>query len=184
MSFLLGTLVGHSSRGSSSSTRLYNKPMRTTPPLRMRIKPLVLVGLPIASLRLLAEFVAPNLAMYFGVYYLMPIVILVLGAKDAWGPIRWTLIPISMATMCLIVWGIPNTIAYTSGQFLEWNHGRFYFEGWDSDQSRAAPIADTVVEKLGWGVSQGLLTSLVGTLWCTFWGTLLIWIPARRRHSS
>tara|TARA_R110002072_G_scaffold25443_7_gene85286 strand:- start:26315 stop:26791 length:477 start_codon:yes stop_codon:yes gene_type:complete len=156
--------------------------MQTTPPLRTRIKPLVLVGLPIGFARLLAEFVAPEIAMLFGVYYLIPVVILILGAKDAWGPVRWTLVPLSMAAMCLIVWGIPNTIAYTSGQFLEWNHGRFYFEGWESDQSRAAPIANTTLGKIGWGASQGVLTSLVGTIWCTLWGTLLIWMPARLRH--
>jgi hypothetical protein len=33
-------------------------------------------------------------------------------------------------------------------------------------------------------MSQGLLTSVGGTIWCTLWGTLLIWLPARLRHRS
>lgn len=112
--------------------------MQTTPPLRTRIKPLVLAGLSIAIVRFAAEFVAPDLGWYFGVYHLMPFVILIAGAKDAWGPVRWPLVPASMAVMCLIVWGM----------------------------------------------SQGLLTSVGGTIWCTLWGTLLIWLPARLRHRS
>ncbi|MFT7535180.1 MAG: hypothetical protein ACI85K_001131 [Hyphomicrobiaceae bacterium] len=158
--------------------------MQTTPPLRTRIKPLVLAGLSIAMVRFAAEFVAPDLGWYVGVYHLMPLVILIVGAKDAWGPVHWPLVPASMVVMCLIVWGIPNTIAYTTAQFLEWNHGRFYFEGWDSELSRAAPIAEASMDKLGWGMSQGLLTSVGGTIWCTLWGTLLIWLPARLRHRS
>lgn len=142
---------------------------------------MVQIGLPIAAARFVAEFVAPDIGWYFGVYYLMPVVMLWLGQRYAWGPIPWKLVPWSMFVMCLLVWGLPNTVAYTTGQFLEWDHGRFHFEGWDSDRSRAAPIAQTTIGKIGYGVLQGGLTSLVGTVWCTIWGSVLIWLPARMR---
>ena len=35
----------------------------------------------------------------------MPILILLLGAKNAWGPVRWPLIPATMVITCPIGWG-------------------------------------------------------------------------------
>lgn len=182
LGFLQGTWLGRAAAGGSSArVRLYNKSMPTTPPLRTRIRPMVCIGLPIATVRFALEFVAPDADWHIGVYYLLPVVMLVLGQRYAWGRIEWKLVPWSMFVMCLIVWGIPNTIAYTTGQFLEWNHGRFHFAGWDSDQSRAAPIAATTLGKIGYGLLQGGLTTLLGTVWCTIWGSVLIWLPARMR---
>lgn len=153
----------------------------TTPPLRTRVAQLATIGLPIGLSRYGCEFVAPDVASWFGVYYLMPAVFVVVAARGAWGRIGFLPLLATMALTCLIVWGAPNTLAYTTGQFLEWNHGRFYSNGWDDDASRAAPIADTAAGKVLWGVAQGLLTSVAGTVWCTLWGAALIWLPARLR---
>lgn len=156
--------------------------MPTVPPLRERIRGLVLLGLAIGLLRYALEFTASPYAMWFGVYYLMPVALLVVGLRGLWGPIPWPKMLGSIAVMCLLVWGIPNTLAYTTGQFLGWQHGRFHYGGPDDPATRAAPIAATTWGKLGWGVLQGVLTSVAGTIWCTVWGTLVIWLPARLRR--
>lgn len=156
----------------------------STPPLAVRIRGLALVGLAVGLLRYGLEFLAPDAAMWFGVYYVMPVAILVVGLRRSWGDVRWPALLGSMAVLCLVVWGIPNTLAYTTGQFLGWQHGRFHYGGPDDPANRAAPIAATALGKLGWGVLQGLLTSVAGTIWCTAFGTLLIWLPARLRRRA
>ncbi|MBL8730617.1 MAG: hypothetical protein JNM25_19525 [Planctomycetes bacterium] len=159
--------------------------MTPTPPLAQRIRGLVLLGLTIGLIRYALEFTQSQHTMSFGVYYVMPIAFLVVGLRGLWGDITWPKLLGSMAVMCLIVWGIPNTLAYTTGQFLGWQHGRFYHGGTeDAEHTRAAPIAATTLGKLGWGALQGLLTSVAGTIWCTLWGTVLIWLPARLRRAK
>lgn len=159
--------------------------MATTPPLAQRIAGLVLLGLTIGLIRYGLEFTHSQHTMWFGVYYVMPIAMLVIGLRGGWGDIRWPQLLGSMAVMCLFVWGIPNSLAYTTGQFLGWQHGRFYNGGTtDPEHTRAAPIAATTLGKLGFGLMQGLLTSVAGTIWCTVWGSLLIWVPARLRRRS
>lgn len=148
-----------------------------TPPLGQRIRGLVVFGLAVGLIRYVLEFVAPEQAWWFGVYYLMPIAFLVVGVRGTWGPIRWLPLLGTMFVVALIVWGIPNCLAYTTGQFLEWSHGRFYNAGPDGEGTRAAPIAATALGKIGWGVAQGALTSIAGTVWCTAMGTVLIWLP-------
>ena len=152
-----------------------------TPPLGQRIRGLVTFGLAIGLIRYVLEFVAPERAMWFGVYYLMPVAILVVGVRGSWGNVRWLTLFGTMVVVALIVWGIPNTVAYTTGQFLEWNHGRFYNGGLDAPGNRAAPIQATTLAKLGLGLAQGGLTSLAGTVWCTVMGTVMIWLPGVRR---
>jgi hypothetical protein len=146
----------------------------TTPPLASRIRVLVLIGLAVGLSRYALEFAASYAAMWFGVYYVMPVAILVIGVRRSWGDIRWPALLGTILVMCLIVWGIPNALAYTTGQFLGWQHGRFAAE-------RAAPLAATAFGKIGWGLLQGLATSVAGTVWCTVFGTIFIWLPARLR---
>ncbi|MCA8976641.1 MAG: hypothetical protein KDC98_18110 [Planctomycetes bacterium] len=153
--------------------------MTDVPSLGARLRPLALLGLAIGLIRYGLEFMAPGVAMFFGVYYVMPIAFLVIGIRRQWGPIRWPAVLGTMALLCLIVWGITNTLAYTTGQFLEWNHGRFYNGGPSDPDNRAAPIAATALGKIGWGLLQGVLTSVAGTIWCTLWGTVVIWLPAK-----
>lgn len=156
--------------------------MVTTPPLGQRIRSLVVLGLAVGLLRYALEFTASDHAMWFGVYYVMPIALLVVGVRGSWGDITWPQLLGSMAVMCLLVWGIPNTLAYTTGQFLGWQHGRFYAGDAEGEGGRAAPIVATLWGKIGVGLLQGLLTSIAGTVWCTMWGTLVIWLPARLRR--
>ncbi|MEO6596402.1 MAG: hypothetical protein ABIP94_16755 [Planctomycetota bacterium] len=155
-----------------------------TPPLGQRIRGLVLLGLAIGLIRYGLEFVASKHAMWFGVYYVMPIALLVIGLRRTWGDIRWPVLLGTMFVMCLVVWGIPNTLAYTTGQFQGWNHGRFYSGGGDDTHVRAAPIAASTLGKVGLGLMQGLLTAVAGTVWCTVFGTLFIWLPARLRRGA
>jgi hypothetical protein len=156
--------------------------MLTTPPLGQRIRGLVLLGLAVGLLRYALEFTASEHAMWFGVYYVMPVALLVVGVRGSWGDITWPRLLGSTAVMCLLVWGIPNTLAYTTAQLLGWQHGRFYAGDAEGEGARAAPIAATIGGKIGLGLLQGLLTSLAGTVWCTMWGTLVIWLPARLRR--
>lgn len=158
--------------------------MHPTPTLRQRVLPLIVLGLTTGLVRYAFEFVAPDQAMWFGVYYVMAAAILVIGVRGTWGPVRWPTLLGTMALTCLVVWGVPNTLAYTTGQFLEWNHGRFHFGGPDDPTNRAAPIAATTLGKVGWGTLQGLLTSVAGTVWCTVLGTILIWLPGRLRAKT
>lgn len=158
--------------------------MPPTPPLRQRLLPLVVLGLAVGLARYAMEFVAPEHAMWFGVYYVIGATIVLIGLTGKWGAIRWPALLGTMALMCLIVWGIPNTLAYTTGQFLEWKHGRFHYGGPDDPTNRAAPIAATTIGKIGWGVLQGLLTSVAGTIWCTILGTVFIWLPGRLRRPT
>ncbi|HZN39607.1 MAG TPA: hypothetical protein VFD82_12435 [Planctomycetota bacterium] len=148
-----------------------------TPPLGERIRLPAAIGLGVGLIRFVLEFVAPGLSMYFGVYYVMPVVIAAIGLRGSWGPIRWPSLLLSMFVLCLIVWGIANSLSYTTAQFLEWHHGRFA-------EGRAAPIAASALGKIGVGLLQGALTSLAGTAWCTVIGTLLIWLPARLRRKE
>jgi len=149
------------------------------PSLGQRVFPVAAVGLAVGLARYACEFVAPEYAMWFGVYYVMPVVILIVGVRRAWGPIGWRAMAGTMLCVALIAWGIPNTIAYTTGQFLEWNHGRFFYGGEGAEGNRAAPIAATTLGKIGWGVAQGFLTSLAGTVWCVVFGTVFVWVPRR-----
>lgn len=158
--------------------------MQPTPPLGARVRPLVVLGLATGLLRYAMEFVAPEHAMWFGIYYVMAAAILILGVRGTWGAIRWPALLGTMTLVCVIVWGISNTLAYTTGQFLEWNHGRFYHGGPEDQGTRAAPIAASALGKVGLGLLQGVLTSIAGTIWCTVLGTLLIWLPGRLRRTS
>ncbi len=148
----------------------------TTPPLGSRIRGLVLLGLAVGLIRYGLEFAASDVAMWFGVYYVMPVAILVVGLRRTWGDIRWLALLGTMFVTCLVVWGVPNALAYTTAQFQGWQHGRFA-------PDRAAAIAPTALGKIGLGVLQGTVTSVAGTAWCTLFGTLFVWLPAclRRR---
>ncbi|MBX3461639.1 MAG: hypothetical protein KF830_00570 [Planctomycetes bacterium] len=156
--------------------------MQPTPPLGQRLHGIVQLGLTVGLARYALEFTGSPAAMWIGVYYVMPIALLVIGLQRRWGDIGWLALLGTTAVLCLLVWGIPNTLAYTTGQFLGWQHGRFHYGGPDDPHNRAAPIAASTLGKLGWGVLQGLLTAVAGTIWCTFWATLFVWLPARLRR--
>ena len=59
----------------------------------------------------------------------------------------------------LLTFGIWNSVAYITGQFLEWDHGRF--RSVEPDQ-RAFPIQDTTGMKILMGATMGAATTLTG----------------------
>lgn len=137
--------------------------------------PLAALGLAVGAVRYALEFVAPQHSMWFGVYYVMAAAYVVVGITDAWGPIRWPAMAGTMICLAFTVWGVWNTVAYTTGQFLGWEHGRF------EPNVRAAPVADTTLAKIGWGVAQGFLTSVAASIASILVGTVFIWLPGRLR---
>ncbi len=142
----------------------------TTPTFRQRLFPLVVYGWVIGAIRYLLEFIAPDQAWYFGLYYCMPVALLFVGLSKKWGAVRWTQVAGTMVALAILTWFVCNSIAYVTGQFMEWRHGRF---------PTASPIADTVLGKLWAGLSMAAGTTIGGTLWCVVWGTLAIWLPTR-----
>lgn len=155
---------------------------RDVPTLRERILPLVVIGWLLAATRLVLDFTVPEwpLTMFIGLYYGMPVVLLWVGATGRWGTIGWRRMAFSLFVACALIWGVWNSVAYTVGQFMEWEHGRF-FPGGPEQEARASAVADSIPGKLGAGLLHGLLSSLASTVWCTVFGTLFIWLPAKRR---
>ncbi len=153
-----------------------------TPSLAQRLKPLVIFGYLVAAVRLALDATAPDflVTMHFGLYYLMPLAMLVIGLQGRWGPVRWATMAGTMLVLGFVVWGVWSSIAYTTGQFMEWTHGRFYpGRGPDDEARRAAPLAATAMGKIGSGLLHGLLSSIASSIWCIGFGTLLIWLPGR-----
>lgn len=137
--------------------------------------PLILIGWGVAAIRLVLEFAAPAAAMFFGVYIVMPIAFAYFGFMTprfhGW---RWRLVPLAAVMVAATVWLLPNAIAYTLAQFMEWDHGRFAAD-------RSVPIADSAGRKILSGVGIAFGTGLAGTVWCTFCMTLLLWLPGRNK---
>lgn len=135
--------------------------------------PLIFIGWAVAAVRLVLEFVAPDISLWFGVYYAMPIVYAIYG----FGTTRfkgwpWLHILLGAVVAGFTIWTIPNCIAYTLAQFMEWEHGRFGVD-------RSAPLQATTVGKIVTGVGVSLMTGLGGSVWSTVWMTLLVWLPGR-----
>jgi hypothetical protein len=151
--------------------------MIDTPPLSQRLLPLVLFGSVVGAIRFAAEFIAPEQSMYFGLYYLMPPAILWVGLTKRWGAVRWTQVAGTMVVLAFLTWFVWNSIAYVTGQFMGWEHGRF-------GAGRAPVIAETTMGKLTAGLATGGLTTVAGSLWCVVFGTVFIWLPARFGNKS
>lgn len=161
------------------------------PTLRQRVLPLVIFGWIVAAIRLALDAGWPEATVtwYFGLFVLMPVAIAVIGLRGRWGPIPWLRMAGTMVVVALLVWGIGNAIAYTVAQFAGWQHGRFApgveVVGADGttvrEGGRSAPLQDTAIAKLGVGLLHGLLSSVAASVWCTVFGTLLVWLPARLR---
>lgn len=156
--------------------------------------PLFVFGSVISAIRLALDAAWPEgpLTMYFGIYFLMPVALAWVGFTRRWGAVRWKTMALTMVVVAFAVWGLWNTIAYTTGQFLEWTHGRFFpgeqvvaADGTVTREgARAAPLQDTAVAKVGAGLLHGLISSVVSSAWCVALGTLLIWLPARAGRSE
>ena len=141
------------------------------------VKPLVWFGWAVAAIRFALEFVAPQQAWYFGVYWLMPVALIYYGVQKKLDHLSWPRLALSMLIVGVLVWGLPNVIVYTTAQFQGWTHGRF------TPQTQSAPIAATSAGKIQAGLVVGALTALGGSVWSIVWSTLVIWLPSyvRRR---
>ena len=143
-------------------------------------KPLIFFGWIVAAIRFLLEFSAPQLAWYFGVYWLMPIALLYFGTlRRRFDHLSWPKLALAMVLVGMLVWFLPNAISYTTAQFEGWTHGRF------APNVQSAPIAPTDFGKIRTGVVVGFLTGLAGSVWCIVWASLLVWLPVvlRRRRA-
>ncbi len=149
-------------------------------PLLAAIRPLLIAGWTIATVRLLLEFVAPGEAMWVGVYFFMPIVLIVHGFRGTFDDLRWPRVALAMFVTALLVWGLPNLVSYTIAQFAGWTHGRF------TPNERSAPIAETPGMKLVAGLMLAGGTSIAGSIWMIVCGTLFVWLPGflRRRRAA
>jgi hypothetical protein len=149
----------------------------STPSLGKRLLPLILFGWAIGAIRYLLDFLAPDQAMYMGLYYLMPVALLWIGMTRRWGAVSWRQVAGTMVLLAFCTWFVWNSTAYLTGQFLGWEHGRFA-------PNRAAPVAETLFGKVWGGVSTGFLTAIAGSVWCLVFGTVFIWLPARFQSKS
>lgn len=146
----------------------------TTPSLPQRLMPLVAYGWIIGAIRYALDFATPDYAMYFGLYYLMPPALLYIGVTQKWGQVRLPQVVGRMVLLSFSTWFVWNSIAYVTGQFMGWQHGRFA-------PNRAAPLAEDLGGKIWGGVSTGFLTAVGGSVWCVAFGIVLIWLPAKVR---
>ncbi len=145
----------------------------TTPPLRQRLFPLVVYGWVIGAIRYLMDFIAPDQAWYIGLYFYMPLAILFVGLSKKWGAVRWGQVAVTMVALAFLTWFVWNSIAYVTGQFMGWEHGRY-----------PAGIAETALGKVGRGVFTAFQTATAGSVWCLLWGTFAIWLPAKRGQEA
>ncbi len=162
------------------------------PTLWQRVLPLLAFGWIVGAIRLTLDGIAPDWppTMYIGLYFTMPIAFVVIGWRGSWGSIRWGQLALTMLVVGYTVFAVWSAIAYTTGQFMEWTHGRFdpgvLEVGADGEEIRVGARADapreTVVGKLGAGLLHGVLTGVVSTVWCIGIGTLVIWLPGRVRR--
>ncbi|MBK8978340.1 MAG: hypothetical protein IPM29_20755 [Planctomycetes bacterium] len=161
----------------------------TVPPLWQRVLPLLLIGSVLAAIRLTLDATVPDgrLTMYVGTWLVMPFAIAWVGLTRRYGPISFRQMAFTMVVVAATVWGAWNVIAYTTGQFMGWTHGRFdpghveiAADGTETRVgARAMPIQATAWAKLGAGLLHGVLSTAIQSVICTVLGTLLIWLPAR-----
>lgn len=156
----------------------------STPSLWQRVLPLMVFGWIIAAARLYMD-ASYHYGGWFGIYWVMPAAFLVVGLLGKWGTVRWTTMAGTMVLVACLVWGVWNSIAYTTGQFMEWEFGRYYPGAPVTLENRkAAPVQDTAMMKLAMGLLHGVLSSLTSTVWCIGFGTLFIWLPAKLRKNA
>ncbi len=126
----------------------------------------------VASLRYALDWWATELSPWFGVYYVMPIVLAYAIARGTLDSVRWRPLLLASLIVALAGWTIPNILAYTTAQFQGWQHGRFSPE-------RGPALADTTLTKLAAGTLVGIVTTLPGLLWLLSFTALFRWIRSR-----
>ncbi len=137
-----------------------------------QFKTLILIGWVIALVRLGLDAAAPGASMYFGVYYGMPIVLLFFSIMGKYKGVPWKRLALGMILTGVLVWGLPNLIAYTTAQFAGWDHGRF-------GEGRGPGISESAMGKVTVGLMTAGMTSFAGSIWMILWSTILIWLPGK-----
>lgn len=137
------------------------------------VKGLIIFGWIIAAIRLVLDLSAPDMSMYFGVYYAMPLAYLYYGLTGKMDDLPWSRLAIAMVVVGFFVWFIPNTITYTAAQFMGWDFGRF-----------SAEIQDSTIGKILSGLSISGVTFVAGAGWSVVFGSLLIYLPRRFRKQN
>lgn len=141
------------------------------------VKGLIIFGWIIASIRLVLDLSAPEISMYFGVYYGMPLVYLYYGLTGKMDHLSWSRLAIAMVVVAFFVWFIPNVITYTTAQFMGWEFGRF-------SADRNEWIQDSSIRKVLSGLGISAVTFVAGSVWSIVFGSVLIFLPRRFRKKS
>ena len=169
--------------------------MRGLTEIYREFRPIIWVLWMVAAARLAMDTNTDNEkpAYMMSVYAGSAILFLYNGITGAMDHIGWKRLLLGALTVAVMCWMIPNTIAYTVGQFAGWTHGRFYVDPQDTEpgevkeelgnsKSRAASPADTAVGKVASGVMMGGLTTLAGAVWCLVTASLLLGVPMALRR--
>jgi hypothetical protein len=152
------------------------------PPRRPLLKilfPLLVTGWVLAAVRLALEAAAPDLSLYVGYYFGMPIALFWLGMRGRFDELSWPRFALGMLLTTLFCLTIPNLVAYGIAQFAGWTHGRF------APGIRSAPVAETTGAKIVTTLALAGGTTLFGVVYTEVAGTLFGWLPAfvRRRRA-
>jgi hypothetical protein len=142
------------------------------------IRGLVYFGWVVALIRFVLDIAMPDQAMWFGVYYMMPLGYLYYGITGKMDDLSAGRLTLAMLMTAFFVWLIPNTITYTAAQFIGLEQGRFA-----PDRGVIAPV-ESVLGKLGRGALTGFTTWIFGALWSALFGLLLIYLPGRIRRAK
>lgn len=153
------------------------------PTLWNGVRAAVCYGWLVVLVRLVLDGVAPDRAWTVGIFFLMPVALLVIGRKgglDAWS---WKRLATGMILIGVLCWGLGNLLSYGTAATLGWDHGRFNPDGPGPPFGTGPPLPrDTLLQKLGWiGLPAGA-GAIAGSLWCILWGSLLIYLPGRARR--
>ncbi len=138
------------------------------------VRPLVLVGLVVAVIRYVLEWTSPGISMWFGVYYVVIPLLAYFALARRFDRCSWPKAALAMVLLAVLVWGLPNLVAYATAQFQGWTHGRFA-------EGRGPKPQDSTLRKLlaSLGVAAG--TTVAAAVLSIVVVTLFGWLPKRLR---
>lgn len=173
--------------------------------LLLHFRWLILIGLVVGFARYAYEWtVEPKdelgePAKFLGLWYVMPVVLLIGAFRGLFTGLNWKRSFLGVFMACFLVWAVPNSVAYTTGQLQGWNFSRFHYDyefekaqkahdkgketgvpvptpqellGRDTTQTRTAPRGDSTAKQIGMGVGIGLFTGLIGGVAMSLFGLL------------
>jgi hypothetical protein len=157
-----------------------------------RIRGIVFFGWLIAAIRLILDATVhpaeKTWGWWIGVDILLPIAFIVVGIKGTLDDVPWPKYLLIALVFGVLIWGVPNLISYTTGQFMGWQHGRFepmvkepgkFFP----KSGHAPPLADSAGGKILTGLQVAGGSAAFGTVASLLVATLLIWLPGKIRRN-